>query len=121
MACLKCGKKTTDEQSFCPDCLKVMEQYPVKPDVHVQLPNRPETAERKKSTRKRRVVSYEEATVIWRRRTRWLAALVLVLMIMLGIALFLLAKDWLLETLPDMGTDLLAGRMTDGLFHVKQF
>lgn len=109
MACLKCGKKTKDEQSFCPDCLKVMEQYPVKPDVHLQLPNRPETAERKKPLRKRRVLSYEEATVVWRRRTRWLAALVLVLAVLLGIALFLLAKDWLI------------GEMADGLFHVKQF
>ncbi len=105
MACLKCGKKTKDEQSFCPHCLEIMERYPVKPDVHVQLPNRPAAAERKKPLRKRRMLTYEEATVLWRTRTRWLAALVLLLALLLGAALFLLAKDWLAQW----------------LFHVKQF
>lgn len=97
MACLKCGKKTKDEQSFCPRCLEVMEQYPVKKDVHIQLPNRPAAAERKKPLRKRRILSYEEATVVWRRRTRWLAALVLLLLLLLGVALFLLARNWLAQ------------------------
>lgn len=96
MACLKCGKKTKDDQSFCPRCLEVMEQYPVKKDVHIQLPNRPEGTV-KKATRKRRVLSYEEATVLWRKRTRRLAATVLILIVLLGAAVFLLVKDWFAE------------------------
>ncbi len=104
MACLKCGKKTKDDQSFCPRCLEVMEQYPVKKDVHIQLPNRPEVTA-KKATRKRRALSYEEATVLWRKRTRWLAALVFLLMLLLGVATFLLAKDWLTQEQPPTGQD----------------
>ena len=90
MACLKCGKKTKDEQSFCPRCLEVMEQYPVKKDVHIQLPNRPAVTASKKSARKRRILSYEEATVLWRKRTRRLAGIVLLLLILLGATVFLL-------------------------------
>ena len=97
MACLKCGKKTTDEKSFCPRCLEVMEGYPVDADVHIQLPSRPAVAESKKSLRKRRILSYEEAMFVWRKRTRWLAALVLLLMLLLGVATLLLAKEWNLE------------------------
>ena len=89
MACLKCGKKTKDEQSFCPRCLEVMENYPVKPDVHIQLPNRPEVIV-KKAPRKRRVLSYEEATVLWRKRAKRLAAFAFGLMVLLGVAVFLL-------------------------------
>lgn len=90
MACLKCGKKTKDEQSFCPRCLEVMERYPVKADVHIQLPNRPGVTASKKSTRKRRVLSYEEATTLWRKRAKRLAAVAFVLLIFLGVAVFLL-------------------------------
>ena len=104
MACLKCGKKTKDEQSFCPRCLEVMENYPVKPEVHSQLPNRPEVIV-KKAPRKRRVLSYEEATVLWRKRTRRLAAAVLVLIILLGAATFLLVKDWLTQEQLPAGQD----------------
>ena len=105
MACLKCGKKTKDDQSFCPRCLEVMEQYPVKKDVHIQLPNRPE-ATVKKAPRKRRVLSYEEATVLWRKRTKRLAAAVLVLIVLLGAAVFLLVKGWLAEDALPIGQDL---------------
>ena len=91
MACLKCGKKTKDEQSFCPRCLEVMEQYPVKKDVHIQLPNRPEVTV-KKNVRKRRVLSYEEATILWRKRAKRLAAFAFCLLILLGVAVFLLVK-----------------------------
>ena len=105
MACLKCGKKTKDDQSFCPRCLEVMEQYPVKKDVHIQLPNRPEVTV-KKATRKRRVLSYEEATVLWRKRTKRLAATVLVLIVLLGAAVFLLVKGWLTEDALPVGQDL---------------
>ncbi len=93
MACLKCGKKTTDEQSFCPRCLEIMEQYPVKPDVHVQLPNRPTAPDVKKTTRKRRVLSYEEAMILWRKRARFLAAIALALAILLGAAVFFLLQN----------------------------
>ena len=96
MACLKCGKKTKDDQSFCPRCLEVMEQYPVKKDVHIQLPNRPEVTV-KKAPRKRRPLSAEEQLPILRRKSRRLALAVVALAILLGAAAFLLMKDWLTE------------------------
>ena len=104
MACLKCGKKTKGEQSFCSRCLEVMEDYPVKADVHIQLPNRPETSG-KKAPRKRRILSYEEATILWRKRTRRLAALVLLLIMLLGAAVFLLLKEWFAQEKIPFGQD----------------
>lgn len=108
MACLKCGKKTKGEQSFCSRCLEVMEDYPVKADVHIQLPNRPETSG-KKAPRKRRVLSYEEATILWRKRTRKLAAVVLALTILLGAAAFLLVREWLSEEKIPVGQNFTTG------------
>ncbi len=102
MACLKCGKKTKDEQSFCPGCLEIMEQYPVKPDVHIQLPNRP-VAEVKKAPRKRRPLSAEEQLPVLRRKLRRLALVVVALAILLGAAAFLLVKDWLTEEVLPIG------------------
>ena len=86
MSCLKCGKKTKDAQVFCQQCLEVMENYPVKSDVHVQLPNRPARPLSKKSGKKRRPASVEEQLVILRSRQRRLLALVFVLVLLLGVA-----------------------------------
>ena len=91
MSCLKCGKKTNDERVFCDDCLSVMETYPVKPDVHVQLPTRPAVAAAKKSSRKRRAPTPEEQVAQLRIRVRRLRALVVVLMLLLGIIGVMLA------------------------------
>lgn len=101
MACIKCGKKTKNEQTFCPRCLEVMENYPVKADVHIQLPNRPNAPVRK-ATRKRRAVPAEELVPVLRRRLRRLALIALSLAILLGAAVFLLVKNHLEgDKLPD--------------------
>ena len=55
MGCIKCGKKTKQDQTFCPQCLKVMEAYPVKADVHVQLPSRPAEPAKKPARKKRAI------------------------------------------------------------------
>ena len=75
MECLKCGKKTKDEQVFCEQCLAGMEAYPVRPDIHIQLPNRPVADTPKKSGKKRRSLSPEEQVVYLRRRARRLTVL----------------------------------------------
>ena len=67
MACLKCGKKTKDEQVFCPECLGSMDAYPVKRDIHIQLPNRPVDTIQK---RKRRILTPEEQVAYLRTRIR---------------------------------------------------
>ena len=103
MACLKCGKKTKDEQGFCSRCLEGMEAYPVKPDVHVQLPNRPEAADLKKSARKRRILSAEEQVPLLRRRIRRLMALSLLLLILLVGAVGLLFREYFAEEKLEIG------------------
>ncbi len=42
MLCMKCGKKTADTQVFCDNCLAQMRKFPVRPDIPVQIPVRPE-------------------------------------------------------------------------------
>lgn len=96
MGCIKCGKKTKDEQTFCPQCLAVMEEYPVKADVHIQLPNRPDAPVRK-AARKKRAIPAEEMAPVLRRRLRRLTVIALFMAILLGAALFLLVKDRLAE------------------------
>ena len=81
MNCMKCGKKTKDTQVFCDACLEVMAQYPVKPDVHVQLPNR---SPAKKASYKR-PPSAEEQIIRLRSRIKRLKVLILLLMALLGI------------------------------------
>ena len=83
MYCLKCGKDTKGEAVFCQSCLEVMDKYPVKPDVHVQLPNRA-NAGQKRSGKKRIQFSADEQLVILRRRMRKVVALVLLLIILLS-------------------------------------
>ena len=90
MACLKCGKKTKDAHVFCPACLTAMEAYPVKPDLHVQLPNRKERELPKRSNRRRRVLSPEEQLFFLKKRQRRLIAAIVLLVILLGAALGLL-------------------------------
>lgn len=85
MTCLKCGKKVKEEQVFCDSCLQGMENYPVKPDIHVQLPNRADPSPAKQ--RKRRAPSPEEQVEALRRsRRRWmvLTSLLLVLLVVIG-------------------------------------
>lgn len=83
MTCMKCGKKTKDEQVFCPSCLTSMESYPVKPDVRVQLPNRQKSASSKKTGRKRHAVPAEEQVVHLRKALRRMAAISVLLAILL--------------------------------------
>ncbi len=95
MACMKCGKKTKDEQVFCPACLAVMEDFPVKPDVHVQLPNRQKNATVKKSGRRRYAVPAEEQIANLRKTLRSARAFCVVLAILLCAAGLVLLQVFL--------------------------
>ncbi len=95
MSCLKCGKKTAEEQDFCPACIEAMEDYPVKSDVHVQLPSRDNASALKKSPRKKRTISAEEQLVSLRRRNRRLTALLIVVAALLIASGLLLTQSWL--------------------------
>ena len=52
MNCIKCGVTIADSQVFCPQCLEVMEKYPVKPNVQVTIPVRPPTPTTRKRSRR---------------------------------------------------------------------
>lgn len=60
MNCIKCGVDIPENQVFCDTCLADMEQYPVKPDITVTLPQRKEAPVSKKKSRRQRTVPPEE-------------------------------------------------------------
>lgn len=44
MNCMRCGREIPEDQVFCADCLEEMKKYPVKPDIPVRIPRRPDPA-----------------------------------------------------------------------------
>lgn len=96
MDCLKCGKKIDDGQNFCAHCLESMEAYPVKPDVHVQIPNRPVASLLKKP--RRRALSSDELVPILRKKLRRAKLVVVVLILLLGLSV---AAHLLVEPTPE--------------------
>ena len=88
MACMKCGKRTEEGQSFCVRCLEVMEAYPVKPDIHIQLPVRKQEDFHKKQNRKNRVSRKDSQIAGLRKQIRWMWVLVVLLALALSVSLF---------------------------------
>lgn len=82
MSCMKCGKDTEDGQAFCARCLEGMEAYPVKPDVHIQLPTHRAEESSKKQTRKSRSRKQRQAANL-RKQIRWMWALIALLILAL--------------------------------------
>ena len=81
MNCLKCGRETAGEQTFCLDCQAVMEQYPVRPGTLVQLPKRKDAAPAKK-TAKRRALPLEDQVKLLKKRL-WHHRIILLVCILL--------------------------------------
>jgi len=87
MNCMRCGRKTTDQQVFCEGCLADMARHPVKPDVAVYLPVRkPSEPQRKQNRHRKKDLSAEELVPILRNRIWILSAAVVILLLMLGAA-----------------------------------
>ena len=103
MLCLKCGKNTEGAQVFCPNCLDGMEKYPVKPDVHIQLPSRPAATAQKKQSRKRRMLNADEQILYLRSKVRQQRALMAVLIIALLITIGTLFMTVSQKEEPDIG------------------
>ncbi len=95
MECLKCGRASKDDQVFCAECLKKMEAYPVKPDVHVVLPSRKGQQMTKKTGRKRRITTPEEQVVLLKRRQRRLILAVVLLALLLCLFSVVLIQQWI--------------------------
>lgn len=77
MHCLKCGKKTTENQQFCDSCLTGMNDYPIKLDAKVHLPHRPK-ASSPKQPRKRALQPEEQLVLMHRLVRRLIVALIVV-------------------------------------------
>ena len=61
MNCMKCGTQIPENQVFCDHCLELMEQYPVKPTVHIHLPKRALAEDVvRKPVKKKRTLTQEE-------------------------------------------------------------
>ena len=79
MYCMKCGRETEKEASFCRDCLLDMQKYPVDPGTVVFLPRRKEASMVRKSP-KRNMRTAEEQLAFLRK-------FVLILTILLAICI----------------------------------
>lgn len=95
MNCMKCGREIDAEDAFCPICLGLMEKYPIRPDVVVQLPNRQEPPAKKAPSRKR-APAPEEMVLKLKKRNRILIV-TLALLLCACTALALLSIDALRE------------------------
>ncbi len=80
MHCLKCGKETDSQQSFCESCLKTMDAYPINADAKVILPNRPAFV--KTAARKRPPQPEELLAAMQRKLRRALTALAVVCLLL---------------------------------------
>ena len=95
MACLKCGKDTTENTIFCEDCAAEMEKYPVKPGTPVQLPKRTEHPNPIKLP-KRRAPSPEEQIKRLKKAVRILSLLLSVFVLLTALLVYPAVK-YLLE------------------------
>ena len=76
MSCLKCGKKTENEQAFCNHCLEEMAKHPVKPDTVITLPR--QNRNKTQVSRKRPLQPEEQLLAMHRLVRRLIAALIAV-------------------------------------------
>lgn len=95
MHCMKCGQKLKDEQVFCPECLAVMEAYPVKSGTPILLPHRTDTPVAPPRHSRRKIRKPEEQISRLRSTVRWLALALTVTLLAFGATAVMLF--WLLD------------------------
>ncbi len=88
MKCMKCGRETESDQAFCTDCLEEMNRYPVRPDVHVQLPIRSQAAAVRKPPSRRRVLTPEEQIRRLKKRLWIMSGILAVTIALLGALIY---------------------------------
>ena len=95
MNCLKCGTAIPDGGSFCENCLKTMEEYPVPKDTVLILPTKAQLAARKLP--RKRTLSTEELLAQTRKqlqKTRFFAFVqFLVILLLIGGCVYFFVKD----------------------------
>lgn len=93
MPCLKCGKKTEDNQVFCTSCLETMEKYPVSPKDKIQIPHHPDPVPPQKNTHRKKVLSQEEQVVHLKKISRHLMIALLVVTFILGTVIAFMGRS----------------------------
>ena len=89
MSCLKCGQEIPENRLFCDDCLKVMEKYPVKPGIAINLPHREDTSPIKKIvSRKKQTLPPEEMVPVLKKRFWRMFSIWVVTLILLGLTIY---------------------------------
>lgn len=92
MNCVKCGREIGEDQVFCEQCLKEMENYPVKPGTAVHIPARKEQEEVKKQLKRKPVLPPSEQILRLKKKVRILrVTLALMLLICAGLC-FVIAR-----------------------------
>ncbi len=84
MNCMKCGRKTGDNQAFCESCLAEMEQYPVKPSTVILLPPQPKQPPKKQPAKKKPAMLPEEQVPLLKKKLWRLRFFALFLMLLLA-------------------------------------
>ena len=89
MRCMKCGRDTEEGQVFCAACREVMEKYPVKPGIAIQLPTRKDAPSPKKAhARRRQTPTSEEQLLKLKKRLRGMVILWLVTLLLLAATIY---------------------------------
>ncbi len=104
MVCMKCGQEVDAGQVFCQACLENMDQYPVKPDVVIQLPHQRPAELPKKPAPRRRILSDQEQLqrlTFQNRLLRWFLAIAVVCVCLLAFGVGLLLQK--LEIVQNLG------------------
>ena len=100
MYCLKCGQEIPEKQAFCDSCLTVMEQYPVKPDTHIQLPKRSTPQVIKKAANRKKEPTMKERLARAKKAVQWLSIALAVVVFALSLSITLL-----IDTIQSKTTD----------------
>ena len=93
MNCMKCGREIPSG-SFCDECLAGMEKYPIKPNTVLQIPNRQESIQSKKTVRRRKELTEKEKLIRYERRVWILTWINGILAILLAGALVLCLMEY---------------------------
>ena len=89
MQCMKWGTEIKENRVFCDACLVIMEKYPVKPGIHIQLPQRPVSTAGKPVSRKR-ILSQDEQIQRLRRNIKRLCLALVCCILALGLTVSML-------------------------------
>ena len=104
MNCMKCGREVEDGQVFCPKCMDLMAQNPVKPDVVIKLPQRQEASPKKALPRKKTRTPEEQITYL-KKKIHWLTAVICFLTV-----LFLLFFSFCIDYFRQLDVNKLLGQ-----------